>query len=160
VEKSDKKKNYTIPYLADFVPERKIVFPYAYLIRQPDPDIEEILLRHGLLLEKLTEAVTLKVETFKPTKLKSEEGLFQGHHTTSIEGDYEIAEIKFPKGTLFITTSQQLGSLAAYLLEPESCDGLLTWNFFDRYMVSQWRHKLLTYPVYRLLAPANLAKER
>ncbi len=63
------------------------------------------------------------------------------------------------EGTLIIATAQPLANVAAYLLEPESDDGLLVWNFFDRYVVSQWRRKLQTYPVYRLLKPANLVKE-
>jgi hypothetical protein len=49
--------------------------------------------------------------------------------------------------------------LAAYLLEPESDDGLLAWNFFDRYAVPQWSREPQTYPVYKLLTPVNLVKE-
>jgi dipeptidyl-peptidase 4 len=35
------------------------------------------------------------------------------------------------RGTYVIRTAQLLGVLAAYLLEPESDDGLAAWNFFD-----------------------------
>jgi len=31
-----------------------------------------------------------------------------------------------------VMTDQPLGIFAAYLLEPASEDGLVTWNFFDR----------------------------
>nr|MDQ3082301.1 hypothetical protein [Gemmatimonadota bacterium] len=34
-------------------------------------------------------------------------------------------------GSLIVRTSQPLGILAAYLLEPQSDDGLATWNYFD-----------------------------
>ena len=30
-----------------------------------------------------------------------------------------------------MSTAQPLGILAVYLLEPQSDDGLVTWNFFD-----------------------------
>jgi hypothetical protein len=30
-----------------------------------------------------------------------------------------------------VRTAQRLGTLAAYLLEPQSEDGLCAWNFFD-----------------------------
>jgi hypothetical protein len=53
--------------------------------------------------------------------------------------------------------AQPLGRLAAYLLEPESDDGLLVWNFFDRDIVSQWGRGAQTYPVYKLMSPVNLA---
>ena len=62
-----------------------------------------------------------------------------------------------PKGTLVVRTAQALGRLAAYLLEPESDDGLLVWNFFDRDIVSQWGRGAQTYPVYKLYTPRGLA---
>jgi len=37
--------------------------------------------------------------------------------------------------------------------------GLLVWNFFDKYLVGQWRRTAKTYPVYRLLKPVKLIKE-
>ena len=36
-----------------------------------------------------------------------------------------------PAGTIMVRTAQPLGTLAVYLLEPRSDDGLATWNFFD-----------------------------
>jgi hypothetical protein len=50
-------------------------------------------------------------------------------------------------------------NLAAYVLEPESDDGLLVWNFFDRYLVPQWSREPQTYPIRKLLKPVNLVKE-
>jgi len=77
----------------------------------------------------------------------------------SVKGEYVLEQKEFPVGTLFIGSAQRLANIAAYLLEPESDDGLLVWNFFDRYIVPQWRRGPQTYPVYRLLKPANLVKE-
>jgi hypothetical protein len=68
-------------------------------------------------------------------------------------------EKEFPTGTLFIGIAQPLANVATYLLEPESDDGLLVWNYFDRYIVPQWSRRMQEYPVYRLLKPANLVKE-
>lgn len=158
VEKTDRKRTFKAPYLADFVPTVRRAFPYAYLIPNPDREIEGVLLRHGIVMEKLIEPVVLEVEKFITTELKSAEELYQGHCLTSLEGRYETAEMKVPAGTLFIGTSQRLGGLAACLLEPDSGDGLLTWNFFDRYLLTQWRRTLLPYPVYRLMEPAAAAK--
>ena len=36
-----------------------------------------------------------------------------------------------PVGTYIVSTAQPLGALAVYLLEPESDDGLVTWNTLD-----------------------------
>jgi hypothetical protein len=41
--------------------------------------------------------------------------------------------------------------LVFYLLEPESDDGLTTWNFFDAYLEAG-----KTFPVYKLMRNENL----
>ena len=46
-----------------------------------------------------------------------------------------------PAGAVVVRTAQPLGSLAAYLLEPESDDGLFVWNFFDRFVNDRPVHR-------------------
>ncbi len=159
VEKTGTGREFTVPYFADFAPVERIAFPRAYIIPLWDRKIEEVLHRHGIVVERLAEPATLRVEEFVTTGIETSEHLYQGHRFTAVTGKYRGVEKEFPGGTLYIGTDQPLGSLAACLLEPESGDGLLTWNFFDRYLVTQWRRKLLPCPVYRLLEPAGLAKE-
>jgi len=159
VKKTDRKKVYTVPYFADFVPKRSVPFPYAYLLPLQDPVITEKLLQHGILVERLTKPVTLEVQSFRLKEITAEPRLYQGHRMNSVKGEYFIEQKEFEKGTLFIPTAQPLAGLAAYLLEPESDDGLLVWNFFDRYVVPQWSREPQTYPVRKLLKPVNLARE-
>ena len=158
VKRTDKKKTYSVPYFVDYVPKRSIRFPYAYLMPVSIPKIQTKLLQHGIMVEKLTESITLEVESFKIKEIKGAERLYQGHRMNSVKGEYIMEKKEFPKGTLYIATAQPLGNVAAYLLEPESDDGLIVWNFFDRYLVPQWRREPQTYPVYRLLKPANFVK--
>ena len=49
----------------------------------------------------------------------------------SLDGALRSREIEVPAGSLIVRTNQPLGRLVFYLLEPESDDGLTTWNFFD-----------------------------
>ena len=112
-----------------------------------------------LFRSRLTEAVILETEAFRLKEIKGAERLYQGHRTNAVKGEYAVEKREFPKGTLVVRTAQALGRLAAYLLEPESDDGLLVWNFFDRDIVSQWGRGAQTYPVYKLIAPANLASK-
>ncbi|UCC41695.1 MAG: M14 family metallopeptidase [Candidatus Aminicenantes bacterium] len=158
VKRTDKKKTYSVPYFVDYVPKRSIRFPFAYLIPVSIPKIQTKLLQHGIIVEKLAESSTVEVEAFKIEEIKGAERLYQGHRMNSVKGEYVLEKKKFPEGTLYIATAQPLGSLAAYLLEPESDDGLLVWNFFDRYLVPQWRREPQIYPVYRLLKPINFVK--
>jgi hypothetical protein len=69
--------------------------------------------------------VTLEVQSFRLKEITAEPRLFQGHHMNSVKGEYFIEQKEFKEGTLFVPTAQPLSNLAAYLLEPESDDGLL-----------------------------------
>ena len=81
---------------------------------------------------------------------------FQGHYMTRISGKFETVSRTFPKGTWLVRTAQPLGNLAAYLLEPQSNDGLVIWNFFDRYLVKQWGSDFNPYPVFKLMPVSDL----
>lgn len=58
----------------------------------------------------------------------------------------------FPAGTIMVRTAQPLGRLVCYLLEPESDEGLVDWNFFDAYVETG-----KTFPVYKLMQNVNAA---
>jgi hypothetical protein len=157
---TDRKKAYVMPYYADFVAKRTVRVPYAYLIPVADPAVADKLRQHGVAVERLTgAAAALEVEAFRIKEIKGAERLYQGHRTNAVKGDYAVEKRDFPEGTFLVRTAQPLGRLAAYLLEPESDDGLLVWNFFDRDIVSQWGRGAQTYPVYKLYTPQNLAAE-
>ena len=153
---TERLKPVTVPYFADYLPKRTIPLPYAYLLSVPDPVIIEKLIVHGLLVESLTTEANLEVEVFQPKEIKASERPFQGHRLNQVQGEYKKESRKFQPGTILVRTAQPLGYLAAYLLEPESDDGLVAWNFFDKYLFGQWQRGLSELPVYRLLIPVNL----
>jgi len=157
LKRTDRKRTYVMPYFADFFPKRSVRLPCAYLIPVFDPAIPVKLRQHGLAVERLTEAVTLEAEAFRLKEIKGAERLFQGHRTNAVTGEYAVETRQFPKGTLLVRTAQPLGRLASYLLEAESDDGLLFWNFFDSYIVRQWGRGAETYPVFKLFSPRDLA---
>ena len=153
---TDRLKPVTVPYFADYVPKKTTTLPYAYLINVPDPTIKEKLLAHGLLVEKLTSEVNLEVEVFLPKEIKASDRPFQGHRLNQVQGEYKTENRKFQPGTILVKTAQPLGYLAAYLLEPESDDGLVVWNFLDKYIFGQWQRGFSELPVYRLLSAVNI----
>jgi hypothetical protein len=159
VKRTDRKKTYIMPYYADFVPKRTVRLPYAYLIPVFDEEIPAKLRGHGLAVERLAESATLEVEAFRLKEVKGADRLYQGHRTNQVKGEYAVEKKEFPKGTLIVRMAQPLANLAAYLLEPESDDGLLVWNAFDKYIASQWGRGFQTYPVYKLYTPQNLAAD-
>ena len=156
---TDRKKTYSMPYFADFVVRRSVRLPYAYLIPVAATDVPDKLRQHGIVVERLTESATLETEAFRLKEIKGAERLYQGHRTNAVKGEYAVEKREFPKGTWLVRMAQPLGRLAAYLLEPESDDGLLVWNYFDRDIVSQWGRGAQTYPVFKLYTPQNLPAE-
>ncbi|HDJ34013.1 MAG TPA: hypothetical protein ENF21_07945 [Bacteroidetes bacterium] len=157
--KTDRPVTLTVPYLADYEPVSKVKYPFAYLITVPDPYVLENLNIHGIQVEKLARPHTLEAERFDITELSPAPRLNQGHYTNQVKGTFVKETREFPEGTLVVRTAQPLGYLATYLLEPETDDGLLLWNFFDTYLVPQWGRGYYPYPVYKVLEKMTLETE-
>ncbi len=68
----------------------------------------------------------------------------------TIEGSYSATNKKFGKGDFWVDMAQPLANLIFYLLEPESDDGLVTWNFFDEHFDSNGiAEKAVEYPIFK-----------
>lgn len=155
-KKTDRQKTVTVPYLIDYHPLKSVSFPFAYLINTADPEISGLLKLHGIRIEKLASAVKLDVQKFEISELKGASRLNQGHYTNSIKGQIVNETIDFPAGTLVVRTAQPLANVAAGLLEPQSTDGMVVWNLFDRYLVPQWGMGYNPYPVYKIMHNIDL----
>jgi hypothetical protein len=155
-KKSDRQKNVTVSYYINFLPVKCVRLPFAYLVNVNDPEITGLLNMHGIKMEKLTNDSKIVVERFEISELKGATRLNQGHYTNTVKGKYLVDAIDFPAGTILVRTAQPLANVAAYLLEPQSNDGLITWNFFDRYLVPQWGTGYYPYPVYKILNNLDL----
>jgi len=148
-KQSDRKRTITVDYIADYYPTKSVKFPYAYIITKPDAKVLENLNKHGIEVDKLDTNRKLMVERFNIKKLKPSQRINQGHYTNNtIKGSFTQVEKEFPKGTVIVRTAQPLGWLVASLLEPQAGDGLLKWNFFDKYLSPQWGSGFYPYPVY------------
>lgn len=154
--KSDRQKDVTVPYFIDFHPTRSVKFPFAYIVTVMDPQVIELLKVHGIKLEKLKSVMKIRAERFEITELKGSPRLNQGHYTNTIKGNPGIEEIEFPAGSIVVRTAQPLANVASYLLEPQSNDGLVVWNYLDRYLAPQWGSGYNPYPVYKILDNTDL----
>lgn len=155
-KKTDQQVDVTVPYIADYYATEQTAYPYAYILDIADQELIALLKLHGIEMKQLKKDVQLEVESYKISSLKPEERLNQGHYLNDIEGKFEIEKKNFKAGTYFVRTNQKLGNLVAYLLEPDTDDGLVKWNFFDRYLVPQWGNYYNPYPVYRLMKTTDL----
>jgi hypothetical protein len=62
---------------------------------------------------------------------------FQGHYLVGIKAEKKMERLKLPAGSFFVPSGQPKGNLISYLLEPESDDNLVTWNYLDNYIQVQ-----------------------
>lgn len=154
--KTDRKKTVQVPYIATYEATKSVKFPFAYLVTLSDPLPINLLQRHGIQVGKLSKAEVLEVESFQMTDLKPEKRLNQGHYLHTATGYWQSIQAEFKAGTYIIRTAQPLANLAAYMLEPQTNDGLLTWNLLDRYLLPQWGNGFNAYPVYKIIKPIKI----
>jgi hypothetical protein len=102
--------------------------PAAYLLALADTAAVRVLRLHGVRVERLTAPLSAVAEVFVADSVIRAARPFQGHRETRLSGRWRAVERTFPAGTHRVPTAQPLGVLATYLLEPESDDGLVTWN--------------------------------
>lgn len=149
-KKSDRKKTVHVPYTAKYEATLSVKFPFAYLVNVSDPLIISLLQKHGIQVNQLSKNQAFDVETYKLSDLKAESKLNQGHFNQTAAGVWTDEHREFKAGTFVIRTAQPLANVASYLLEPQSNDGLLKWNFLDRYLVPQWGRGFNPFPVYKI----------
>jgi dipeptidyl aminopeptidase/acylaminoacyl peptidase len=149
-----KPKSYELTYWGGTETTLAVRLPYAYLIPASYGKVVEDLQRHGVVLDELREDIELDVEAYKVEEIKKETS-FQKHDPVSAKVTPRKESRRIEAGAVVVRTAQPLGSLAAFLLEPQSCDGLVTWNFFDEGLrVGK------DFPVLRLPARAALTTGR
>ncbi|MDB6066738.1 MAG: peptidase carboxypeptidase [Pedosphaera sp.] len=134
-----------------FAPTRTVPKARAYLFpTEPGMNVPMAKLQaHGITVEELTAPLTTEVESFVIGNVEKAPRQFQGHNQVKLTGEYSKELVVFPVGTILVRTAQPLGTLAAYLLEPETSEGLVTWNFLDDYLTPG-----KTYPIHRLMNEA------
>jgi len=101
---------------------------------------------HGIKIQEFANDQQLAVERFSIAEITKAPRPFQGHQEARLKGAFDRVQLTVDAGSLFIPANQPLARLAFYLIEPESDDGLVTWNVIDEGLaVGQ------TYPIYRVV---------
>ena len=148
---TDRPKDYEVEYLGRCEPTLQIRRPYAYLIAPSQATAIENLQRHGLAVDELREDIELDVDVYRVDQVERAPRPFQKHQLVTLQVTPRAEPRRIPAGTVLVRTDQALGTLAAFLLEPQSEDGLATWNFFDEAL-----QEGKDYPVLRLASPTPI----
>ncbi|MEM7621627.1 MAG: DPP IV N-terminal domain-containing protein [Planctomycetota bacterium] len=142
---------YEVEFWNDFVATEEAPLPYAYVFEGEFESIAFMLQRHGIDVEVLREDIELDAVGFEVTGTERAGRVYE-QHTMIRSLELRELELSFQgePGMYVVRTGQPLGTLAGYLLEPRSSDGLVAWNAFDPWIPEEadvwW-----TYPVVKVM---------
>jgi hypothetical protein len=140
----------SVIYYGGFKAEVESTMPSGYIIPKELTDVVENLRKHGIRVEALKRTKTFSGDVFQVERFETAQRKFEGHQVARATGRFTKTDKRFRKGDLMVDLAQPLGNLAFYLLEPESDDGLVTWNFFDGSIEKEKKdNNPIEYPVFR-----------
>jgi hypothetical protein len=139
-----------VQYFAQFQPTVESTIPRGYIIPAAHSALALHLQQLGIRVTKLPKGKTLKGDVFQITTLQRSTRKFEGHLMATAKGTFEKASRKFQAGDYIVDLAQPLGNLAFYVLEPQSDDGFITWNFLDSYLEKAGiNNHAVEYPVFK-----------
>jgi hypothetical protein len=141
--------------------------PWAYVLPRDAVDAVAMLRRHGITVERLEAAATLRVDAYTIAGVSYEQAY---NHAAALRvevGRVVTQDQQFPAGTYVVPTAQYLGRLAAHMLEPESSDNVVYWNTMDAWIPRPGANASggpgsapspePTVPIYKLMRPTEMA---
>lgn len=127
--------------------------PEAWVLDSSMTPVVERLRAHGVEARRVTRAWTGRGEAFTVDSIIKAPRPFQGHSEVRLEGRWSDQRLTVARGSWVISGRQAMALVAAILLEPQSDDGLTTWNFLDDRLTVGGVH-----PVRRALEPVPGAR--
>jgi hypothetical protein len=148
---------HDVLHLMNFDPVVTAKVPRGYIYPAELTGVTKKLEQHGIILSSIDKKMKLSGDIFRIKSFdQSERESYGGHKTVSLDGEFKEGSMNFPKGSIYVDMAQPLAWLIFYLLEPQSDDGLVFWNYFDDYLTS---HKVekgnLDFPVLKVYEPVN-----
>ncbi len=140
----------SITYFAAFKDTVSSTLPRGYILPAAMDTIIQLLKQQGIIVSRLEKDQMFFGESFHIEKWNKSPRKFEGHFMASVEGSFKKHDFIAKKGDYLVDMAQPLANLIFYLLEPQSDDGLLAWNFFDKKLASDIdQSKSFDYPVFK-----------
>lgn len=145
-----------------YIPSATRTRPWAYAFDGNLHKVADLLRRHAIEVEQLKEPVKIGVEKYRVTSAEWADSPYQNHLLATVKVELVEEEETLEAGTFVVRMAQNSGTLAAYLLEPDTDDSLVTWNFLDHMRPrgvttfgDQERPGSIL-PIYRILKPVGI----
>lgn len=140
-------RDYVVQHYGRFEPVVSVPRPWGYLIPPGLDAVVEKLEQHGVVVEPVGPLRDVMAQETRIDRVRFAERVFQGHREAFVEATLlEPALRRITSSWRLVRTAQPLGTLAVYLLEPESDDGLVRWNFLDEHLREGGRYPILRLP--------------
>jgi len=125
-----------MPVFERFKPTLFAWIPTRYVIPSTDTQVVRVLRQHGISvtqagqnpsnMQPMGDGYVFMIDSTVVSQRP-----FQGHREMRLVGRWRKETRPIETGSFIVDTAQPRGLLAVYMLEPQSDDGLVTWNYFD-----------------------------
>lgn len=132
---SDIKFNRYIPYYSKYKATGKIEVPDSYYVARQERDVIKRLKANKVEMEKIQSDTVMKLGVFEVMDYSPLEKPYEGHfRLNDVKIKRSVREVKLKQGDYHIRANQFASSFIHAVLQPESEDSYLSWNFFDSYL--------------------------
>lgn len=134
--------------------------PLGYYFPAEFKDVAAKLREHGITVSVVQKRERINAEVFNIAKYnRAQRPSYGDHRTVTVDGSFSVKNVNIAAGSFFVDMRQPLAWLIFYMLEPQSDDGLLYWNYFDEYLIAKGAEtKPVDFPVYKLMPPVKPAR--
>ncbi len=119
-----------VPFRDRIVPVVSRVRPVGYLIEAHRGDLAEVLLRHGLEVERVEGPLETGVESFRVDSVSVASSTAEGYFERAVWTTTEERTLSLPRGGYLVRASQPMAGVAFALLEPEDVDSFASVGAF------------------------------
>jgi hypothetical protein len=121
----------TVPMYDIFRVNATVAPPLYYIVPAQWKDVIQLLEAHGLSVQRLAEAASINVESYRFTDVTWPPGPFEGRQMPSFKVKPVREARVFPAGSMLVPLAQKCAKVAINLLEPQGPDSFVAWGFFN-----------------------------
>jgi len=119
-----------VPVYLEWTPTRTTTRPVGYLLDPAAANVVPLLMDQDIAVYRFRDEASIDAEVYTATNVEIG-SYFQGHYLLETTATKEARTVDVGPGWFWIPAAQSKANLISYLMEPETDDNLITWNFLD-----------------------------